>query len=80
LEQFLLANALGQRREVAHVLAVTLAYPDVGDLDFFQHGMVCDHVIRLQFGSPRCIALIAFAASNASGLKGQAKTFPGRWS
>src|SRR5262249_18504977 len=39
LEQPLLANALGQGREVAHVPAVALAHHDVGDLDFLEHGM-----------------------------------------
>jgi len=40
-EQPLLANALGQGREVAHVPAMAAAHLDVGDFEFFEHGMVC---------------------------------------
>jgi hypothetical protein len=38
LEQPLLADAVGQGREVAHVPAVALAHLDVSDLEFFEHG------------------------------------------
>src|SRR5262249_19175878 len=52
LEQPLLANAPGQRLEVAHVPAVAAAHPDVSDLDFLQPGMVCAHVIAPQLHCP----------------------------
>ena len=37
LEETVLPNAVGQGREVAHVLAVAVADLDVGDLEFFEH-------------------------------------------
>jgi hypothetical protein len=47
MEQTLLANAVGQGREVAHFPAVSPAHLDVSDLDFPEHGMVGDHFILL---------------------------------
>ena len=37
LEETVLPNAVGQGREVAHVLAVAVADLDVGDFEFFEH-------------------------------------------
>jgi len=38
LEQTFLANAVGQFREVAHVLAVAMANLDGGNFEVFEHG------------------------------------------
>jgi hypothetical protein len=74
------ANAVGQGREVAHITAVALANPDVGDLEFFEREMVCDHNVRLQSGSPRCIALVAvFFAPTIKRSNHPGRTFAGKW-
>ena len=37
LKKTFLTNAIGQGREIAHVLAVAIAHFDGGDFEFFEH-------------------------------------------